>query len=133
MMEAITAMLNELGVPKDNIKTEAFGPAKRLKAKPTDEAANTAPTTSTAGMVTFKQSGKSAPLPDGETILDVADELGIEIENSCRTGSCGSCKVKLLSGEVTMECDDGLEPEEKELGYVLACQAVSNGRVEVDA
>lgn len=131
MMEAITDMLDELGVPKDNIKTEAFGPAKKPKAKP---AAESKPeSSSAAGMVTFKQSGKSAPLPEGETILDVADELGIEIENSCRTGSCGSCIVKLLSGDVTMECDDGLEPEDREQGYVLACQAVSNGSVEVDA
>lgn len=131
MMDAIISMLETLDVPKENIKTEAFGPAKRPAKPPSDGAVSDAPTAE-AATVTFRQSGKSAPLPADSTVLDVADELDIEIENSCRTGSCGSCKVKLLSGTVTMECEDGLDPGEKEDGFILACQAQSAGNVEVD-
>lgn len=131
MMDAIISMLETLEVPKENIKTEAFGPAKRPAKPPAAEAESDAPKAEVA-TVTFKQSGKSAPLPADSTVLDVADELDIEIENSCRTGSCGSCKVKLLSGTVTMECEDGLDPGEKDDGIILACQAQSAGDVEVD-
>lgn len=97
----------------------------------------TAPTTAqpavTTATVTFQTSGKSAPLPPDETVLDVADEIGVEIENSCRVGICGTCKVKLLSGAVTMEVEDGLDPEDKAQDLILACQAKSTRDVAVEA
>ncbi|MGM0452403.1 MAG: 2Fe-2S iron-sulfur cluster-binding protein, partial [Thermodesulfobacteriota bacterium] len=43
--------------------------------------------------------------------MEVAEENGIEIETECEAGVCGTCKIRLLSGEVDMEVDDGLEEE----------------------
>jgi ferredoxin len=83
--------------------------------------------------VTFSRSDKSAPLPPDEVILDVADEIGVEIDNSCRVGTCGTCRVKLRSGEVTMAVEDGLEPGDKGNNIILACQARSTGNVDVEA
>jgi len=83
--------------------------------------------------VSFSLSGKSAPLPPDKAILDVADEIGVEIDNSCRVGTCGTCRVKLLSGQVTMAVEDGLEPGDKEKSIILACQAKSAGNVVVEA
>ncbi|MEW5976335.1 MAG: 2Fe-2S iron-sulfur cluster-binding protein [Acidobacteriota bacterium] len=131
MMDAVKQMLNELGVPKEQIKTENFGTAKRTPqaaATPAEVKAVTA-----AATVTFARSGKSAALPPDQTILDVADSVGVEIDNSCRSGSCGSCKVKLLSGTVTMECEDALEPNDKAQNIILACQAKSTSNVAVEA
>lgn len=140
MMEAIKKMLAELGVPRERVKTEAFGPAlgKPEPAKP--------PTARSAGVgveekavqtalptVAFSLSDKSAPLPPDKVILDVADQIGVEIDNSCRVGTCGTCRVKLLSGNVTMAVEDGLEPGDKEQGIILACQAKSTGNVVVEA
>ncbi len=51
--------------------------------------------------------------------------------NTCRSGTCGSCKVKLVSGSVSMDCEDALTQEEKAQGVILACQAISMGDVEV--
>ncbi|MFQ5443304.1 MAG: 2Fe-2S iron-sulfur cluster-binding protein [Nitrospinales bacterium] len=129
MMESIKSILAEPGVPKTNLKTESFGPGEVIKKAETNVLTGDAP----VATVSFKQSGKSGPLAPDQTILDAAEELEIEIENSCRSGVCGTCKVKLLSGAVTMECDDGLEPEEIEQGFVLACQAKSQNDAEVDA
>ncbi len=131
MMDAVKAMLIELGVPEEQVKTEAFGTAKR-KPKP-QPAAETAPAQTAAATVSFVSSGKSAPLPPDRTILEAAEEIGVEIDNSCRSGTCGSCKVKLLSGSVTMEVDDALEPEDKAQNIILACQAKSSGDVSVEA
>ena len=78
-------------------------------------------------------SGKSAPLPPDRVILEVADEIGVPIDNSCRVGTCGVCRVKLLSGRVTMAVEDGLEPGDKEKNIILACQAKSEGDVAVEA
>jgi hypothetical protein len=41
--------------------------------------------------------------------------------------------VKLLSGQVTMAVQDGLEPGDKEKNIILACQAKSTGNVMVEA
>ena len=40
--------------------------------------------------------------------------------------------MKLVSGKVSMECEDALTREEKTQGVILACQAISLGDVEVD-
>ena len=69
----------------------------------------------------------------GETVLDAADHAGIDIENSCRSGQCGMCKVKLCRGTVAMECEDSLSAEEKAAGLILACQATATEDVEVEA
>jgi ferredoxin-NADP reductase/ferredoxin len=115
----------------------AATPAPAIEAPRPPVPVVTAPTTAgpavTTATVTFQTSGKSAPLPPDENILDVADEIGVEIDNSCRVGICGTCKVKLLSGAVTMEVEDGLEPEDKAQGIILACQAKSTRDVAVEA
>ena len=51
-----------------------------------------------AGKVTFQASDTTAPVPADATILEVADEVGVFIDNACRSGTCASCRVKLLSG-----------------------------------
>lgn len=95
-------------------------------------AAASASAAATAPSVTFQPSGRSGPLAADETVLDVADALEVEIDSSCRAGSCGSCLVKLRSGEVEMECEDGLDPDDKAAGMILACQARSSGDVTVE-
>jgi ferredoxin-NADP reductase len=135
MMEAAKRILAELGVPNERIKTEAFGPAL---GKPEPTAPQLVPPAEHAlrvalPTVTFSLSDKSAPLSPDQTILDAADQVGVEIDNSCRVGTCGTCRVKLLSGNVTMAVEDGLEPGDKEQGIILACQAKSTGNVTIEA
>ncbi len=67
------------------------------------------------------------------TILDAADEAGIFIDNAFRSGTCGSCRVKLLSGNARMAVEDALTEQDKAEGYILACQAKIHGDVTVDA
>ncbi|GAC23702.1 hypothetical protein GMES_1403 [Paraglaciecola mesophila KMM 241] len=132
MMDATKKMLAELGMPDTHIKTEAFGAAKPKPAPVKPQLA----TNTNAGnnrQVRFSLSDVEAHAGPDETVLDVADGLDVDIENSCRAGSCGSCKVKLLRGDVDMEVDDGLEPEDKISGYILACQAIPKSDVEVEA
>ena len=83
--------------------------------------------------MTFTESKKSAVFQDNETVLEAAERVGVDIAYSCRVGSCGVCTVKLLSGQVSMEIDDGLEPEDRTAGMVLACQARSEEDVSVEA
>ncbi|MFQ5734462.1 MAG: 2Fe-2S iron-sulfur cluster-binding protein, partial [Planctomycetaceae bacterium] len=87
----------------------------------------------TAATVTFATSGKSTEFLPEETVLEASERVDVDIDYSCRVGMCGVCAVKLLSGEVTMEEDAGLEPEDRDAGMVLACQAKSTGNVSVEA
>ncbi|TAJ36137.1 MAG: 2Fe-2S iron-sulfur cluster binding domain-containing protein [Reyranella sp.] len=157
MMEAIRRVLAELGVPSDQIKTEAFGPAMGLVPPPRpspppsppasvtqllrrvegDTAPAGRPPEGDAGPATatlsFARSGKAASLPPDKTVLEVAEKLGVPIDYSCRVGTCGFCKIRLLAGQVTMEVQDALTDEDKASGIILACQARSLGNVTVDA
>ena len=127
MMDAVRAALIGLGVPESQIKTEAFGTLKR------DPTAKDTATTEVAGKVAFEASDTTASVLVGGTILDVADEAGVFINNACRSGTCGSCRVKLISGSVRMAVEDSLTKEDKAEGYILACQAKIHSDVRVDA
>ena len=84
-------------------------------------------------LVTFSTNNKSAKIKDGQTILELSEELGIGIENSCRVGTCGICKVKMTSGEVDQEIQDALDDDDKKNGIILACQAKPKTEVTVEA
>jgi ferredoxin-NADP reductase len=153
MMEFVRAELGGLGVPKERIKTEAFGPA--LGAAPVSQPATASapaslqtelsvpagsPTPAEAAAVPsaharieFSRSGKSGALAPNQSVLEAAEEIGVAIDYSCRVGICGTCMVPLTSGEVMMEVEDGLAPEQKAKGMILACQAKSVGNLVVDA
>ena len=130
MMDSTKALLTELGVPSNQVKTEAFGtpkpaPAASGTAKPTSPA--------TGPLVTFSKNNKSSKIHVDQTILELSEELGIGIEFSCRVGTCGVCKVKMTSGEVDMAVDDALDADDKTNGIILACQAKPRSEVAVEA
>ncbi len=134
MMDSTKGLLAELGVPADRIHLENFGSQQKPRAKVADrKKAGTAATTKTAATVNFATSDKSTQFLPDETILEAAERVDVNIDNSCRVGMCGICTVKLLSGQVTMDIEDGLEPEDKTSGMILACQAKSTGDVKVEA
>lgn len=71
---------------------------------------------------------------EGSTILDAARQAGYELPYSCRTGICGSCKGKILQGEIEAGSHtEALSEEEKAAGYALFCQARPCSDVEVGA
>ncbi len=154
MMYAVKAELLELGVARDKIKTEAFGPAQGAApvplaapdvrpAQPVQDSATAAsdvtPPKPAAGVplaaaqVEFSSSGKTGPLAPDQTVLEAAEAIGVAIDFSCRVGTCGTCVVPLKAGKVTMEVEDGLPPGDKARGIILACQAKSVGDLVVEA
>jgi glycine betaine catabolism B len=131
MMDATKSLLAELGVPQEQVKTEAFG-----TPKPPPAAAGTTakPTTPATGpLVTFSKNNKSSKIHVDQTILELSEELGIGIQFSCRVGTCGVCKVKMTSGEVEMAVEDALDADDKANGIILACQAKPKTPVTVEA
>jgi ferredoxin len=119
--------VRELGVDETRIKTEAFGTVTR------DPSAKRVRASEIGGTVMFQASDTSVQASADATVLDVADGAGVFIDSACRSGTCGSCRVKLVSGDVRMAVDDALTAQDKEDGYILACQATVRGAVRIDA
>jgi ferredoxin-NADP reductase len=127
MMENVRGILSELGVPRAQVRTEAFGTIKR------DPTARVASGGKIVGRVKFQRSQLVRPVTQGATILEAAEGAGIGIDNACRSGTCGTCRVRLLAGRVHMPVDDALTEDERAEGLILACQAEPEGDVEVEA
>jgi len=47
--------------------------------------------------------------------------VGKRIPTGCGEGQCGTCRVRLLEGEVEMNHQGGLSQQEQDQGYILAC------------
>jgi ferredoxin-nitrite reductase len=84
-------------------------------------------------VVSFARSGKTIDCTENDLILEVTEQAGLNPDSSCRSGTCGTCKQKLLEGTVNYGGDpQALSTEEKAAGYILACIAHPVGRVVVD-
>jgi glycine betaine catabolism B len=84
--------------------------------------------------VEFKTSGKAVDWNDRyDSILELARANGVEIDTDCEAGICGTCKIRLLSGKVDMEVEDGLEDDDIEQNMILACVAVPLGDIVLEA
>jgi ferredoxin len=72
--------------------------------------------------------GDALNVEPGETLLAALERNGYHPDFSCRAGICGSCKLRMLEGEVDQP-GEILSPAEKANGYVLSCIAHPKGQV----
>lgn len=137
MMNAVKSLLAEIGLPVEQVKMELFlSPEPRRVTAAAAEPASAVSASAqavAAPVCTFARSGKAAPLPPDKTVLEASEDVGVNIDNSCREGYCGVCKTKLLAGQVTMAVEDALDENDKAQNIILACQAKSTGDVTVEA
>jgi ferredoxin-NADP reductase/DMSO/TMAO reductase YedYZ heme-binding membrane subunit len=139
MMDAMKSLFADLGAPPENVHLEAFvsppsAPAPDAAvAEETLEEAKESPARGGAVTVQFAVSGLSTSVEEGATLLDAAEEMGVDIPFDCRAGICGQCKTKLVSGRVVMDVQDALTADDRSRRLVLACQARPVCDVVVDA
>jgi len=65
-------------------------------------------------------------------ILDLAEEVGVELPSSCRSGTCGTCRAMKIKGEVDCDETPGLTDADREAGYILTCVSRPKGYVELE-
>lgn len=80
-------------------------------------------------------SGHEFTVTDGQTVLDAALDAGIVLPYSCRSGTCSTCKGRIVSGSFDAGAapEHILEAEELARGCTLLCQARPGSDLVVEA
>ncbi len=124
MMQAIYDGLRDLGVGDALLHAEAFGPSS-LRRRRGDDAAGSAEAVDAESEVHFAKSGITANwTPTSGTLLDLAESAGLAPAFGCRSGSCGTCAVRLNSGRTRYLNPPAAEVEKD---HILVCSAVPDG------
>ncbi|WP_406178362.1 2Fe-2S iron-sulfur cluster-binding protein [Streptomyces canus] len=118
LVQGAEKALRELGVARTRIHEEIFH--VDAGAAPLQTAHAPAHSTVTARL---DGRGGSWPVQDGESLLETVLRNRSDAPYACKGGVCGTCRAFLVSGEVRMDRNFALEPEETQAGYVLACQS----------
>lgn len=83
--------------------------------------------------VTLTPSGHQFTVKEGESILTAALDYGITIPYGCRGGRCGSCKGRVLSGEISyLDKPTGISEEEMADGEALFCKATAKSDLVIE-
>jgi len=111
-MQTMQATLQTLGLPAEQYFQESFGDHKHsnVVSKPVSILMDSWDTHFTGNNKT--------------TLLEQAENNGVQLPYNCRAGFCGLCRVTLEQGEVRELADHGLTAQDKENKQVLACSCI---------
>jgi len=83
--------------------------------------------------VQIKPSEHQFYVESGETVLDAALRQGVNLRYGCRNGACGSCKGKLLDGDIHYDSDQkALTDDDKAQNLALFCQAIPDSELTIE-
>jgi ring-1,2-phenylacetyl-CoA epoxidase subunit PaaE len=126
MIRAANDFLQEQGLAKEKIHFELFAsPGQAAQAAP-QVAETPSEVTGEKCAVTIVYDGQETNFfmpKQGISLLDAAQQNGVDIPFSCKGGMCCTCRAHVTEGAASMTVNYALEPGEVEMGYVLTCQA----------
>lgn len=115
--------LAQQGVPASQVHVEVFA---------TQQAGNMSmagQTRTSAAQMTIQETQAVLDVHANETLLVALERQGYQPDFSCRTGTCGTCKLRLLAGKVNPRGTGVLTQAELNAGYILSCIARPEGDV----
>jgi len=131
MVTGAITVLAGLGVPRERIHRELF----YVEDEPPPQAGHPEAPPGPGAEVTVLLDGRTSvvTVPAGVPLLDGAQRARPDLPFACKGGVCGTCRARLVSGEVTMRRNYALEEDELAAGYVLTCQSVAvSSQITVD-
>jgi len=119
--------LRSLNIADDRIRFEAFGPASVKRTESAVPALTVAEPVAPrdpeqSSKVVFMRTHRDAQwLPEDGSLLDFAEANGVSVASNCRSGVCGTCATRVLSGEVAypVPCEGEIPA-----GHALICSAI---------
>jgi ring-1,2-phenylacetyl-CoA epoxidase subunit PaaE len=126
MNDEAEAALLAAGVSEDRIHIERFGIAQPGAGQVGAVVHQAQPGDAAKAMITIVRDGLKREIAfsrEQASILDAASDAGLEVPFSCTSGVCGTCRAKLVEGQVRMERNFALDKKEVAAGFVLTCQA----------
>jgi glycine betaine catabolism B len=121
-MKAVRDLLDEAGFERSRYHEESFSFEALAGAAQTDvPSAAEAATDTTHYTVSFAKSQREIRCGADQHVLDAARQAGVRLPASCTQGMCGTCKVKLVAGQVEMKHNGGIRQREIDQGMVLLC------------
>ena len=128
MLEMCRSALAELGVPRQRICTELFGPPDDVLEAPgwPDGVGADDTFVVTAGDQTFSA-------PAGEPLLNALERHGIVVPSECRSGECSACRTRLESGTVFAPPQARIRHSDRHHGFIHPCMSypVSDLRIRL--
>jgi ring-1,2-phenylacetyl-CoA epoxidase subunit PaaE len=122
LVEDAIGLLAELGVPRGRVHRELF----YVEDAPPPPAGHADTPAGPGAEVTVLLDGRrsTTTVPAGIPVLDGAQRVRPDLPFACKGGVCGTCRARLVEGEVTMRRNYALEQEELDAGYILTCQSL---------
>ena len=87
--------------------------------------------TDTAFKVKLARSGDVVDVTTEDTILEALRDHGLQVPSSCETGTCGTCRTKLLAGQADHR-DLVLAEHEKADTIMICVSRAKSGEIEID-
>lgn len=115
-------VLAELGVPADRVHRELF----YVEDVPPEQEHHEEKPLTGGCEVTVVLDGRrtTATIPADTPVLDGAQLARPDLPFACKGGVCGTCRARLVCGEVRMRRNFALEQAELDAGFVLTCQSM---------
>lgn len=124
--------LEGFNLPKKRIRREAFGEVKDIETYPDFPKELSHKTFKIA--VNMAERAQEIPAKSTETVLVAIERAGLAPPSKCRSGECGFCRSRLVSGEIYVRPqDDGRRLADHQFGYFHPCSSypVSDLSIEV--
>ena len=113
LKETIKETLKDLNIPASFVYSEDFELVKNPKDFENISDQNV--------RINFQESESEIRVKKGNSILEEAINLGLELPYSCQTGSCSTCKAKLIKGKIKMIGLDTPRLDLTENEFLLCC------------
>ena len=82
-------------------------------------------------IVVFDPEGKVVEAPEGESLLEAAGRAGVTVDSACGgQGTCGRCRLRLLTGDIGAEASAYLSAEDRAEGAFLVSARRENGKTQ---
>jgi ferredoxin-NADP reductase len=125
----VKKLLRDMNYDMSHFHTENFGSGR--SAQESCDVNNSLQLKGPLHKVTFTRSRKTVDTDENVTLLELAEAHGIEIDYSCRSGTCGECEVK-CKGNVNVSPFCEIDAKTRNAGFIYACCSTALSDLELD-